>query len=140
MANSFYIRSQKKYLEYQMFMDKLNNKWIPKIKEYANKLVQEGQVSFDVDFLIDNVFNTYNVYPDDICDEYRLGILSYSGFQFDGYLYGEDKTWISDLKTLEDFLKNHPDYSIINDENQAITYTEFTNILREASKEYGNNL
>lgn len=125
---SYYIRNQKKYKEYRWFKDYYYNAIYTNIAQEIEGLQNKKIISFDAwDLIKDNFDVIKHICPEDIYDEKRLGqyFPAASHFIFDA----NSKDAIYDIDDLIRFLRENPDYCIIDDEDNQVSLDDFKRLL-----------
>lgn len=128
MSINYYLRNNVKYKD----CAKLSSYWDSSFKEDVYALIynyaKRNNVSEEMsDDLIDEIKDRLTYFPisNDVCEQ-KIGYVSSGRFYFSFDYYAD--ILIHDIKELEEFLKNHPEYSIVDEYGHSCELEELLEI------------
>ena len=124
MGRSIYIRSVKKYREYTAFFELWKKQVVPSIRIDIGAACSKAEVSDSFKEIIFNQLNDFlhkQLLFEDYYEE-RLGQITSKGFIFD-HVYFEG-TCLWDKQSLKEFLKKYPDYILLDDMDEKVSFEE----------------
>lgn len=124
MGRSIYIRSMKKYREYNAFFELWKQQVVPSIRISTSAACSKAEVSDGFKEIIFGQLNDFlhkQLLFEDYYEE-RLGQITSKGFVFDHvYLEG---IYVWDKQSLKKFFEEYPDYILLDDMNEKVSFEE----------------
>lgn len=124
MGRSIYIRSVKKYREYTAFFELWKQKVVPSIRMETSSACSKAKVSDSFKEIIFDQLNDFlrkQLIFEDYYEE-RLGQITSKGFIFDHVRL--EGIYIWDKESLKEFLERYPDYILLDDINEKVSFEE----------------
>ena len=124
MGRSIYIRSIKKYREYTAFFELWKQQVVPSIRMETSSACNKADVSESFKEIIFDQLNDFlrkQLLFEDYYEE-RLGQITSKGFIFDHVRL--EGIYIWDKESLKEFLEKYPDYILLDDMNEKVSFEE----------------
>lgn len=124
MGRSIYIRSMKKYREYNAFFELWKQQVVPSIRIETSAACSKADVSDSFKEIIFDQINDFlckQLLFEDYYEE-RLGQITSKGFIFDHVRL--EGIYIWDKESLKEFLERCPDYILLDDMDEKVSFEE----------------
>lgn len=124
MSRSIYIRSMKKYREYTAFFELWKKQIVPSIRIETSAACSKADVSDSFKEIIFDQVNDFlrkQLLFEDYYEE-RIGQITSKGFIFDHVYFEGICVW--DKQSLKEFLKKYPDYILLDDMDEKVSFEE----------------
>lgn len=124
MSRSIYIRSLKKYREYTAFFELWKKQVVPSIRIDISAACSKADVSDSFKEIIFDQVNDFlrkQLLFEDYYEE-RIGQITSKGFIFDHVYFEGICVW--DKQSLKEFLKKYPDYILLDDMDEKVSFEE----------------
>ena len=124
MGRSIYIRSVKKYREYNAFFDLWEKQVVPSIRIETSAACSKADVSDNFKEIVLTQLNDF-LHKQLVLEDYyeeRIGQITSKGFIFDHVYFEGICVW--DKQSLKEFLKKYPDYILLDDMDEKVSFEE----------------